>query len=159
VPSQSHFVGSVRRQARVYAVRKSHGAHPAGSLVFVSVLQKKNGVAKRGGGEERTRHLAYPLAYAPTHAHDADLPERILVKPLGDELARVLEREVEPRRTHVAVRHRRREVQQEDEMADDRAAYRCSRREKPFFTQKNRRISERQRRRRHCGDTDMQRYV
>ena len=83
----------------------------------------------RKSEEKRTRHLAYPFADASTHTHDADLPERVLVEPLGDEFARVLEREVEARRAHVAVRHRRREVQQEDEMADDRTAYRRRRRE------------------------------
>jgi hypothetical protein len=82
---------------------------------------------------DATGHLAYPLADTPTHAHDADLAERILVEPLGDEFARVLEREVEPRRPHISVRHRRREVQQEDEMADDRTAYRCRWREESFF--------------------------
>ena len=30
----------------------------------------------------RTRHLAYPLADAPTQSYDADLTERILVEPL-----------------------------------------------------------------------------
>ena len=90
----------------------------------------------------RTGHLAYPFADTPTHADDADLPERILVEPLGDKLARVLEREVEPRRPHVPVRHGRREVQQEDEMADDRAAYRRGRGEKSclfvcFFSRKD----------------------
>jgi hypothetical protein len=83
----------------------------------------------RKSEEKRTRHLAYTFADAPTHTHDADLPERVLVEPLGDKVARVLERKVEARRAHVAVRHRRREVQQEDEMADDRTAYRRGRRE------------------------------
>ena len=59
----------------------------------------------------RTGHLAYSFADSPTHANDADLPERILVEPLGDEFASVFEREVEPRRPHVSVRHGRREVQ------------------------------------------------
>ena len=86
-------------------------------------------MVRKSEEKKRTRHLAYPFANAPTHTHDAYLPERVLVEPLGDEFARVLEREVEARRAHVAVRHRRREVQQEDEMADDRTAYRRGRRE------------------------------
>ena len=77
--------------------------------------------------DERTRHLAYPLADTPAHAHDTDLPERVLVKPLCDEFARVFKHQVEARRSHVAVGHRRREVQQEDEMANDRAANRSGR--------------------------------
>lgn len=90
-------------------------------------------MTKRRG---RTGHLAYPFADTPTHTDNADLPERILVEPLGDKLACVLEREVEPRRPHVPVRHGRREVQQEDEVADDRAAYRRGWGEKSFVFEK-----------------------
>jgi len=134
-PFRSRFADSARRRARACAVRKSRGARLVGSLYIFKIRnQEGRGVEVKGvrkSEEKRTRHLAYPFADAPTHTHDADLPERILVKPLGDEFARVLEREVEPRRAHVAVRHRRREVQQEDEVADDRAAYRSSRRKEP----------------------------
>jgi hypothetical protein len=62
-----------------------------------------------------------PLAQPAAHPDERDLPERVLVEPLAHELARVLQRQVEPRRPHVAVEHRRGEVEHEHEVADDRA--------------------------------------
>jgi len=53
----------------------------------------------------QTRHFADPLPNSRSHAHDPDLAERVLVEPLVYELARVLETEVEPGRTHVSVHH------------------------------------------------------
>ena len=67
--------------------------------------ENKGGRERERERTERTRHLAYPFADTPTHTHDADLPERILVEPLGDKFAGVFEREVEPRWPHVPVRH------------------------------------------------------
>jgi hypothetical protein len=58
----------------------------------------------------RTRHLTYPFANSPTHTHNTNLSKRILVKPFGDEFACVFERKVEPRRPHITIRHRHREV-------------------------------------------------
>jgi hypothetical protein len=81
----------------------------------------------------RTGHLTYPFANSATHTHNANLPKRILVKPLGDERACVFERKVEPRRPHITIPHRRREVQQENEMADYRTADRGRWREQSFI--------------------------
>lgn len=74
-----------------------------------------------------TRHLADPLADPRTHTHDADLAQRVLVKPLRDEFPRVLQCKVKPRGPHVAVHHGGGEVQNQDEMADYRAADSCGR--------------------------------
>ena len=53
----------------------------------------------------QTRHFTDPLPNSRPHAHDSNLAERVLVEPLVHELARVLETEVEPGRTHVSVHH------------------------------------------------------
>lgn len=66
-----------------------------------------------------TRHFTDALANPTAHTNDANLTERILVKPLHDELARVLQRQVEPRRTHVSVHHHHGQIEEEDEMSDD----------------------------------------
>lgn len=70
-------------------------------------------------GHAPTRHFTDTFTDAPTHPDDADLTERVLVEPLHDKFARVLQGEVKPSRTHVTVHHRRRQIEEEDEMPDD----------------------------------------
>ena len=53
----------------------------------------------------QTRHFAESFPDSGSHADDPDLTEGVLVEPLVYELARVLETEVEPGRTHVSVHH------------------------------------------------------
>lgn len=76
----------------------------------------------------RTRHFSNALPNTTSHPHYSNLTKRILVEPFRNEFARVLQSQVETRRSHVAVRHRCRQVENEDEVADDGSPYCGSRR-------------------------------
>ena len=53
----------------------------------------------------QTRHFTDPLTDSCSHPYDADLAERVLIKPLVDELASVFKGEVKSGGAHVSVCH------------------------------------------------------